>query len=366
MIGIITFHTQYNCGSALQVFALQEKIRDLGYECEVLDYYYAEDMRNYDIRWYTKNLKVILFDLYTFRNSYARKKSYKIFQKKYLKLSARTKDWHELKEISKDCNVLVCGSDQIWNVGLTYGPHPAYFLKFASHDQKLVSYAPSVALSMIPEGYKKEIKSALKKFSCVSVREQQTADELEEITGEEVACVLDPTLLHNAEFYNQLICDYKLALPDKYIFIYCLHYTNLDKLKKTAEYYAKENNLPIIYFNKFNIHNNLYKQNIFKYGPEAFLCAIKNAEFVVADSYHAAVFSIQYRKEFLAYALKDSRSRLDTLFRKLGIENHFIEDNFRIPHKINYDVVYEKLIQERENSIEFLKEALGDNKDERK
>lgn len=97
MIGIITFHSQYNCGSALQVYALQEAVKSLRHECKILNYYYETDMKNYDVRWFTKNPKVILFDLYTLRNCLGRKKSYKLFQNKFLNLSEMTAEWEELR-----------------------------------------------------------------------------------------------------------------------------------------------------------------------------------------------------------------------------------------------------------------------------
>lgn len=38
-VGIITQHRVVNYGSVLQAYALQSKINELGYECEVIDYY---------------------------------------------------------------------------------------------------------------------------------------------------------------------------------------------------------------------------------------------------------------------------------------------------------------------------------------
>ena len=361
MVGIITFHSQYNCGSALQVYALQEKIKSLGYECKILNYYYEKDMKNYDIRWSNKNLKVILFDLYTLRNCIERKKAYNSFQNRFLQLSDLTTNWERLKEISEDCDIIICGSDQIWNVGLTQGVHPAYFLKFSTPNQKLISYAPSMALTTIPKGDEDDLRNALERFERISVREQETAIELDKIVGKEIFCALDPTLLHNREFYNNLIREYKFILPEKYIFIYCLHYANLNPIRSAAEEYAKEHGLNIVYFNKYNIHNKLYKKNIFKYGPEAFIAAIKNAEFVIADSYHAAIFSILYKKQFWIYALEDSRSRWDTLYDRLGMEKNYLNSGEPY-HFIDYEKVWNKLDEQREESTNFLKDSLGGSK----
>ena len=38
-IKTITFHNAYNYGAMLQTYALQNKIKNLGYETEVIDFY---------------------------------------------------------------------------------------------------------------------------------------------------------------------------------------------------------------------------------------------------------------------------------------------------------------------------------------
>lgn len=364
MIGIITFHSQYNCGSALQAFALQEEIKLLGYDCKILNYYYKDDMKNYDIRFFSKNLKVILFDLYTLKNCIQRKKSYMKFQKNYFVLSDITFDWRDLKKISADCDILLCGSDQIWNVRLTRGLHPAYFLKFSETFQKLISYAPSIALDHIPDNYKIELKNTLERFQAISVREEQTAYELSLLTHKTIFCALDPTLLHDATFYEKILHNYDISIPYRYVFIYCLHYENLNRLKHIAENIANEQNIFIVYFNKFKIHNKLYKLNIFKYGPEAFLYAIKNSNFVIADSYHAAIFSIIYKKQFWIYAVDGSRSRMDTLFNRLGLEKNYINDGEKYTF-IDYKKITPLLIEQRNESIEYLKASLEEVRDDK-
>ena len=49
----------------------------------------------------------------------------------------------ELKRRPPDGDILVCGSDQIWNPSRQYGLDPAYFLDFARPRQKRLSYAAS-------------------------------------------------------------------------------------------------------------------------------------------------------------------------------------------------------------------------------
>ena len=39
-VGIITMHRVLNCGSAIQAYALQKVVKNLGFDVEIIDYQY--------------------------------------------------------------------------------------------------------------------------------------------------------------------------------------------------------------------------------------------------------------------------------------------------------------------------------------
>lgn len=358
-VGVLTFHCQYNFGSALQAYALQKAIERLNIECLILNFYYEEDMKkNYDIRWSSKRMSVIILDLLTWYNNHKRKRAFKEFHSKYLNFSRQTKDWHELEIISRDCEYLICGSDQIWNPAIVHTL--AYFLPFANSNQKKISYAPSIALSSIPEDSEFLFCQYLKDFSCLSIRESNCISQLSTLVGKKVECVLDPTMLLQKEDYDLMVDNYKIILPSDYIFVYCLHLSDLKRLSSIALKLAEKENLQIVYFNKFSLnYKKRFAKNIFDYDPRAFVYTIKNAKYVVSNSFHACVFSILYNKQFYSVQVPDSQSRLDTLFISLGIEGRVVsEDNFNNVSAIDYDYVSKKLSAKRAESWNFLKKAL--------
>lgn len=169
--------------------------------------------------------------------------------------------------------------------------------------------------------------------------------------------VLDPTLLVDRTVWDALIGGYNTKLPKKYVFVYCLHGMDLEKVCRYAEKQAEQLDAEIVYFNRYNIYKKRYAKNIFTRDPRAFAAAIKNAEFVVGDSFHAAVFSIIYHKPFMSFAWEDSRLRLDSLFTALGIPGHFLgEGEYQ---KIDYEKVEKTLQELRADSLQFLQNALG-------
>lgn len=357
-VGTLSFHCQYNFGSALQAYALQEAIKKLGFKCLILNFYYEEDMKNYDIRWSSKRLSIIILDLLTFYLCYQRKRAYKKFHSLFLNFSVQTKEWERLGEISKDCDYLICGSDQIWNPAINNSP--AYFLPFAKTHQKKISYAPSIALPTIPQNKVEWFRKNIQDFSYISIREKNCVNQLQEISGREIECVLDPTMLLEIEDYEQLLGSYKIVLPENYVFLYCIHLQDLERLSILAKKLAEKENLKIVYFNKFSLnYKERFAKNIFKYDPRAFLYSIKNAKYVISNSFHACVFSILYKKQFFMVQVDGSQSRLTTLFDTLGIDGRCLSsDNIENAIPIDYNEVLKKLSEKKVESWRYLKKAL--------
>lgn len=359
MVGIVTFHRQYNYGSALQAYAIQRTIEKTGYTSKILNYYYDRDMAHYGIRW-RAGIKVAVFDLLTFPLAYKRKQSYQLFTNRYFDMTEETRSLAGVKKLTQDFDALVCGSDQIWNMGIVDGVNPIYFLTFAQNGQKKISYAPSIAVKGAIQGHREQLREALADFHAISIREDSFVDELKRITDKNISCVLDPTLLLDAKEYDYLISDYKLTLPRKFIFLYCLHHANLATLSKAAEKMAKEEDAQIVYFNKYPILKRPYAKNIFSEDPRAFILTIKKASYVLSDSFHAGIFSVIYKTQFATKVMEDSRSRMDDFFAKFRISYRYINDDFSSLPDVNYEDVYKYWELEKRNSMKFLIDALGD------
>ena len=95
---------------------------------------------------------------------------------------------------------------------------------------------------------------------------------------------------------------------------------------------------------------------------EKWLRGFYDAEFVITDSFHACVFSILFKKQFVVVGNKErGLSRIESLLQCFGIENRIVEDSVQVMRLplIDYDKVYVKLEKYRKKSLEFLNVALG-------
>ena len=145
-IGILTFHNVPNYGAVLQAFALKSFVeKNFDAKTFIVDYKCVgndDSFKNIKQSFYKINnvlkriYKIAQFDFYI-----GRKYDYKIikfedFKKSYLSVS-------ELKDTLKDFDVILCGSDQIWNPRITNGFQDVYFGVKKPKTTKYISYAAS-------------------------------------------------------------------------------------------------------------------------------------------------------------------------------------------------------------------------------
>ena len=357
-IAIITFHCSYNYGSALQIYALKTLLEKKGYAVNVIDFIYKKDFEQYRLfrtGLYLKNPKAFIGDILFFKQNYKRKQNFETFIRKYMNLTVKKYySNNDMKELNQKFDIFICGSDQIWNLDCTQGVEPAYFLKFADKDKLKIAYAPSLAHVKFAKNYDKDLKEAIKDIDYISVREKSTLPLIQSLTEKKIEVVLDPTLLLDPEDYNSVVG--KQVINEKYIFVYMLEYN--DELVNYCNNFSKASNLKVVYIanKKFSGIKGI---NAFGVGPDMFLEYIKNAEYIITNSFHATVFSVIFNKMFVTFATKKSASRMVDLLSGLGISERIYKQSFDMERKIDYKQVRNNLVEMRKSSMEYLDKALN-------
>lgn len=94
---------------------------------------------------------------------------------------------------------------------------------------------------------------------------------------------------------------------------------------------------------------------------ERWLRGFYDAEFVFTDSFHACVFAIIFRKQFVVYGNKErGMARFDSLLGMFGLEDRLVSSVAEVKslRRIDYDNVDAKLNDMRSRSMAFLQESL--------
>lgn len=375
MVGLLTLDSRiYNYGGFLQEMALQDAINSLGYECEIIDYEVSQELNTFSLKRGIKNFsfdkikkkltkeKTILLSNPASDSITKRKRAFDKYRAHNLVLSKKM-SYSDLHSIDLNYEQLVCGSDQIWNPDYNI---PAFFLNFGRKDCRKIIYAASIGKGQLSCLEKKTYSKLLEFPDYISVREDSAQKLISSITEKNVELVLDPTLLHQQEYWIKKADDSSLNHRN-YIFCYFLNLTD-EKVKSVNEF-ARKNDCEIIAIPYLHNEMEEYSEKLegkllSEVNPADFLNLIRNAETVITDSFHATVFSIIFHKNFWCFGRNagtyNMNTRLHTLLGYVEMQDRMIapEDLKNKTHCIQMNIDLHNLEKKQKESIAFLSNAL--------
>lgn len=314
-IGIITMHKVLNYGSALQAYALQRKLSDMGYENEIIDYKYEDKglAKTSFVKSLTAFVRNAVFGFPVTRM----KRKFRAFYKRNYKLTQKAYDRESIVNEPPAFDLYIAGSDQVWNPRFI-GDDVNFMLSFTADDALRMSYASSIASLTIEGGMKELYSRYLSRFNAISVRERSGAAVIKELTGKEAAVCCDPTLLLGKEVWDELAAGSAYRIKGKYILVYALSYmfdpfpyiyNIVDKVQRTL-------GCKVVFLQGrakdiFRPGSRLVKSA----GPADFAYLFKNAEFVITTSFHGATFALINDKPLIGVV--DSASGSDSRIQSL-------------------------------------------------
>lgn len=364
-IATITTHSALNYGAVLQAYALSTYLNDAGCHCEVLDYqpsYIKDSYKSIKIPHNISGLLLSGFQGMHYREREVRRNRFETFRKNWLRTTyeiATKKE--ELISLANKFDVLICGSDQIWNPQLHHFDE-AYFLSYPEIKARRMSYAASFGQDSLDENSKTEIArriSTIERFGC---REYTAQKVIKELTGQDAAMVLDPVFLISAKIWQKMETAFGCQ-NGEYTLAYFL--SNPGNSAKAAKQYAQETGKQLysIGFSPRDVNNGAI--NCYDLGPQEFLSAIDGADTVITNSFHATAFSIIFHKQFFTRISSGNDSRNDrmlSLLKQLGLENRTFTDEtasrIDFSQKIDYEAVETKLQQLILSSKKFLRDSI--------
>ncbi|MBR4756735.1 MAG: polysaccharide pyruvyl transferase family protein [Bacteroidales bacterium] len=346
-VGIITFHYAYNYGAVLQAYATQDLLVSMGHKVEIIDYRNNTIEKSYRTWCIQEDGAKALPRAFS---RWRRSRSFKRFIEEHLVLSPRT--YHSNDAIEDDYDVILFGSDQIWNDHVTGGMDDSYWGNIPSKAIK-VAWAASSGESLLPDS--ESVRSRLTGFDAISVREESLRDQIESMLSVRVECVPDPTLMLFPDRWRALKSQIK---ESGYVLAYPM--TDEARVISVAKELAKEKGLRLVILSQ-RVYWRPYKHMIQWAGPEEFLAYMDSASYVVTSSFHGTVFSLLFHKQFLSLGMTDSNNmRIGSLLRKVGRPDRLLtgKDWRLIDNKIDWDSVGDSIAKMHASSISFLNHSI--------
>ena len=375
-IALLTkYYKNYNYGGVLQGYALKRVLEEKGYTVDIISYdvygnpnpvypsiyaqckqYGPKSAINKIIEKSIGKLKFLIKDILNDRVS-----KFEDF------MHYDTKEYNDsnLEELNKEYRSFISGSDQIWNPNAV---RRLFLQGFVKKGKKKISYAASIGRNKLSKNECDILVPYIKDIDCLSVREKTAKELLKEYIKSPIEVVLDPTLLLEKDQWNE-VCSEPVH-NKKYALFYFFSDSKKIREKVIKFCNSKKIDLVMIPYAKQQFNFNDSKGpgiRINSVGPREFVSAIKNADYVFTDSFHGAVFSIIYEKQFFVFERNKKEhvsmnSRLYDILDDFDLNDRLITfkdiEDINKKKDIDYKNVNSRKKELKNKSIEFLDKSL--------
>lgn len=364
-IGIITHYDVHNHGAVLQMYALEKVLEKFGNQARGLTFHKNYDfLESYAENKYNISLKSIPYYMgYLFEKGL--KKTYFNYRKKQILDDFKLKNNMIGEKVieSKNLEAVFIGSDEVFSIEAGLTPE---FWGNNIDCKNIFSYAGCfgpTTLEFIKEKNAEEfIKKGIDNLKQISVRDENSKNIIETLSHREATLVCDPVILYG---YINEKKNFKKKFDEKYILIYSYdNNMNKDEEINNIKQFAKEHNYKIY---SVGFYHNWCDKNI-NCDPIELLEYVKNAEYVLTDTFHGTVMSLIMNTEFVTKVHTNS-NKLGFLLKEYEcldrITKDFSDSSKIIEKKMDYSRVNEIIKERRDTSMKFIEKCLEQVKNEK-
>ena len=346
-ICIVTVYDSINSGSFWQAYILGAQLERMGHAV----FYYAREKKGSSssavhiaktVGGMIKHLRYTEIKNYLFQIAHFRKSvsKFKVINQK--------------SPIYREINCFILGSDTIWNVDDQYFKNTKSVFWGDVFDRSIVSYAGSIGntrMSVITEN--PDYAKSVNRWKAISVRDKYTYKVLSSITDKEIKLVCDPTLLFSEKEYRSLCKERE----GRYIFLYLFEPLSIEQ-NRALRKFADGNDLKIIcgIKKKSITEADEYIVN----NPDSFVKHMLGASYVITDTYHGTVFSVNFSKQFIVP--DRGKNKVNEFLDSVGLQERLIKQNEdiidKLVNQIDYLPIMNKVEEMRNESIQFLESSL--------
>lgn len=368
-VGILTFHCPSNYGAVLQAYGLQMVLQKMGHDTYIIDYKpeflirpYRSIRKRSPEQWSRLALhpRTFCHEILCMLKRSRRNRAFSEFRQRRLNLLIPAE--------SKNMDVLVVGSDQVWNIEMT-GGDMSYFLPDAYVNQLKITYAASAGqCGSLEASFVEQIINLIADFDAVSVREASLAAFLKDKLNLDTPVVLDPVLLAGKDVFERFV-DSKYIPKEKYLLSFSLALS--ENQECLANMLARQMGISKVVTLVGMTEYNENHDRICTAKVEQFVSLVAGASYVVTSSFHGTAFSILFERQFITVGRDENHaSRMKSLLDKLDLSSNLIyekkldkTDEINLQSElcckaIDYTAVNKILSKERTISVKFLQSSL--------
>jgi hypothetical protein len=350
-IGILTFHRCINYGSYWQARSLVEGLRARGHDAVLLDHD-CPDVKFAEYRCAFQPLLPQRSARSDFR-AYAQKARKVLQAADALPRSSRFP--LDQPEQLNTFDTIVVGSDEVWNMRHPWYGGKAIFYGDGLPAKRLVSYAASFGNHDADEGLEHAWADRLRRFSAISVRDENSRKMLRRSLDTEPELVLDPCL----QFPPSLV---PANDPGEVPYVAVYGHSFPDWFAKAVRTYADRRGYRVV---SIGYRTAWADEQRISAGPQEFAELIAGAASVATNFFHGCVFALAADRPFACVASAYRSNKVRDLMAALGAEERLVSEQGQgaevsrqlaapLPRR-----VAQRIVTLRQSSERYLARALG-------
>ena len=258
-----------------------------------------------------------------------------------------------MSEIDK-IDLLICGSDEIWNFNNTSISVPFYTCCNFGKNIKKIAFAVSIGTSSA-QNFKTNhnVITSLASFSSIYVRDNHSKKVIDQVLGNDHSIVCDPTLLIRKDYF---VKENTKIIEEPYLMVYAYELN-----KQESDYinsFAKDKGLAIVSV----LHYLSIADKIVTESPYNFANLILNASYCYTSTFHGTIFCTLFAKKFIYRA---RRPKVKEIAEYLEItDREWTDGNYQAFESLmNSDVnrlqIDCRLENIRENNLQILERIIN-------
>ena len=345
----------------LQAWALQQALLRMGHAPEVLRLATDEEERYRETHasaWrYALRARCSLsrkrrrkYRVLALRAAHPR--GFMAFARERLRLSAWNLSEGFGPERWKDYDAALAGSDQIW-LDLT----PEHFLASPGTPARRVAYAVSRPWQRDAEAFERAFRAWAPGLTALGIREQEGVA-LCAALGRRGTHVADPVLLLEADRWRELMA----AAPRSAVAYFSEAFPAA--LRRTLGARCARKGMRAAWVGMQGAEADIPAAFAAWPTPQEWVGLLAAADEIVTNSFHGLCFAILFERPFAVICPPDAARQM-SLLRRLGLEAHRTEAAEEVEdileREVDWRAVRAKLAAFRDESLRFLREALGDD-----
>ena len=362
VVGILSMQRVLNYGSFLQAYALKQLLLQNGAD----DVYFIDIEKGRSLAGFEQENSLLKKLFRAIVLLVQGQLPAKIRDMKFMvKLAKSLKSqWPELSldEINPNhFDVVFIGSDEVFNCcqKTTWGYTSQLYGHIPQAD-RIVSYAGSFGHTTFGLLKKLQVDGEIgqtmkENLSAISVRDQNSYDIVEHLTGIKSEIHLDPVLIYGYKDEIEARC-METCSPYMVIYSYQGRIGNKSEIKEIVTYARLKKLRLVSVFCRYDWCD----EAVLPSTPFDVLAWFKGAECIVTDTFHGTIFSVITHRPFCSLIRSSNRQKLDFLLDQLGLcERKVLAGNQSmicsvLERPVDYIRVEQTLRSERERAMDYL------------